>query len=446
MNAVVNNITRLHFLKSNIFISTHHRSTPCVLVLHYRTFSSNQHDADQSSTPLKNVSLFKNPIVHQLWTARQEAKARRGDAKRDVSKGKPPLDSRVEVLYPFSTNELLLESYRNPWGQMRFGKMIEDLDALAGNIAFHHVDDGGEDFPTIVTASVDGIRLSSRPRVGSDQYLSGQVTWTGNSSMEIRMQCMDSSEGEPNQWLEAFVTFVTLDSKTHKPIKIPPVVPQTEEENLLFQQGAHRATVKKRLRTQHQLAYSEEVDEIAQNLVAEAGPLLNMPSLADPHSILMNATKMKHGTIAQPQVSNLHNRIFGGFLMRKAFELAFANAYMFGGARPIFLEVDDVSFQSPVDVGDLLVFHTRVLYTELGRLSDYYTHHDSLDEVPILHVEVEAWVTEPERAFAKLSNQFYFTFAIKTDRQVVRRVLPSNIDEARRIALRILADRAQSER
>lgn len=34
------------------------------------------------------------------------------------------------------------------------------------------------------------------------------------------------------------------------------------------------------------------------------------------------------------QERNLHGRVFGGFLMRRAFELAFSTAYLFAGTRP----------------------------------------------------------------------------------------------------------------
>ena len=416
-----------------------------------RRFLAHNSSSDRTSEAVSQ-SLFKNPIVHQLWNMRIEAKKRRQQQEAheiDPDQGKPASASRVEISYPFSTDEILLESYRNPWGKMRLGKMMEDLDALAGNIAFFHVDTGKEikNQPTLVTASVDRIRLERRPHMESDQFLSGEVTWTGRSSMEIRMQCVDSQSGQ--LWLEAFVTFVALDPQTKKTVRVPPVLPQSPEEEKKFAEGAARAELKKKLRKQKSGSSieafgnnsAETADELAKSLLVEAGPLLNMPSLADPHSILMASTKMQNAMIAQPQVQNLHKRIFGGFLMRRAFELAFSNAYVFGGARPIFLEVDDISFSSPVDVGDLLVFNSRVLYTERGRLSDYYKTSDHRT-LPILHVEVEAWVTEPERASAVLSNSFYFTFAC--DRPFVRRVLPSNIDEAHRMATRILTDKAQS--
>jgi hypothetical protein len=32
----------------------------------------------------------------------------------------------------------LLLQYRNPWGFLRMGRLLEDLDSLAGSIAFSH--------------------------------------------------------------------------------------------------------------------------------------------------------------------------------------------------------------------------------------------------------------------------------------------------------------------
>jgi len=426
-----------------------------------------------SSMEEENLAgLFKNPIVQQLWAVRQQAKQQSLKAKAARNKdklsstssttdttpvGKTPSESRVQVSYPFSSDIVLAEAYRNPWGHVRLGKLLEDLDALAGNIAFFHVDQSTSqhaEHPIIVTASVDRIRLQQRPpRLTVDQELQGQVTWTGTSSMEIRMQCQSVDQTEP--WLEAYVTFVTLDPHTKRPTTIPKVLPHTKEEHKAFAAGQERANRKRQKRKQQSVPSSTtQMEELAQRLMDEAGPLLNMPSLADPHSILLSNTKMQNAMMAQPQVQNLHNRIFGGFLVRRAFELAFANAYVFGGVRPIFLEVDEVSFARPVDVGDLLVFNSRVLYTDEGSMENY--HEDSSEEstttlssssskrkVPFIHVEVEAWVTEPEKASAKVSNRFYFTFACSKSDQPVRRVLPGTIDEARRMAIRMIGDQEQ---
>jgi acyl-coenzyme A thioesterase 9 len=464
-----------------------------------RAAESNKNGSDAN----RFASVFKNPIVHQLWTARQEAKLsnHRLVMKNDnvdsprSSNGKFPSDSRVEIVYPFSTNELLYETYRNPWQyQLRLGKLMEDLDALAGNIAFFHNDshDEAKRPPVLVTASVDRIRLKHRPHIRVpvansssatspafqilDQHLSGQVTWTGTSSMEIRMQIKEmlpssssaQVEASSNEecWLEAYVTFVALDPDTKKPTLITPILPQTPQETALFEQGAARAALKKAKRKQKRGgAEDDNIEHMAKELLQESSPLLTLPSLANVDDILMEQTRMQNAMIAQRQVTNLHNQIFGGFLMRRAYELAFATAYMFGGVRPRFIQMDDVSFTSPVSIGDLLVFNARVLYTEEPESSAgsstatgpvQATAHGAA--FPLIHVEVETWVTVPEQVRARLSNQFYFTFSASHDKnlpgevvengqpqhKLLRRVLPANVDEARRIAIRMMEDRDQA--
>lgn len=54
-------------------------------------------------------------------------------------------------------------------------------------------------------------------------------------------------------------------------------------------------------------------------------------------------------------------------MSRRAFELAFATAYLFAGCRPTFLHVGEITFQKPVEVGDLLRFHSTVLHTSENR-------------------------------------------------------------------------------
>lgn len=51
--------------------------------------------------------------------------------------------------------------YRNPWHRIRIGRVLEDLDSLAGNIAFAHTDDGNPETmpPVLVTAAVERIQM-----------------------------------------------------------------------------------------------------------------------------------------------------------------------------------------------------------------------------------------------------------------------------------------------
>ena len=89
-------------------------------------------------------------------------------------------ESYVEEFLRFSSDPSVKEDYVNMYGAIRIGKVLEDLDAIAGSIAYLHCDDGGaSDEPlgvTIVTASVDRMDLGSSIPSDQDIKLSGHVT------------------------------------------------------------------------------------------------------------------------------------------------------------------------------------------------------------------------------------------------------------------------------
>ena len=164
----------------------------------FSSSSSGDDTAVNSFPPVKHASKFKGPIVNQLWDLRLEAKRKAAASGAiDMDRPRPPSESITKINYDFKDDEFLMERYRNPFGHLRFGKVLEDLDALAGNIAFGHVQDPEVN---IVTASVDRIRLSGSIDLENNQQLSGKVTYVGTSSMEIRMQC--KGDGEDDPWME----------------------------------------------------------------------------------------------------------------------------------------------------------------------------------------------------------------------------------------------------
>ena len=101
------------------------------------------------------VGSFQNPIVDQLWA--QRVKLKRVDSSADSNaaasiNARPPAYSKLAIKYPFKSqfdqsgnhSVNFKESYQNPWNSIRIGKVLEDLDALAGNIAYMHVVRGGD--------------------------------------------------------------------------------------------------------------------------------------------------------------------------------------------------------------------------------------------------------------------------------------------------------------
>uniref|UniRef100_A0A7N0UH48 HotDog ACOT-type domain-containing protein n=1 Tax=Kalanchoe fedtschenkoi TaxID=63787 RepID=A0A7N0UH48_KALFE len=362
---------------------------------------------DAGSSIRKPVSLwpgmYHSPVTNALWEARSNVLEKLDDAQSEaVSQGKlamkTPSSSRTSIIYKFSSDPILREQYRNPWNQIRMGKVVEDLDALAGTISFKHC--CNEDRTTrpllLVTASVDKIVLKKPISVDCDLSISGSVTWVGRSSMEIQLEVTQSTEENQDSLdsvaLVANFTFVARDSRTGKSAPINPISPETEREKLLWQEAEERNIMRKKKKDENKLGLKNEDTNRLSALLAEGRVFCDMPALADRNSILIRDTCHQNSLICQPQQRNTHGRIFGGFLMRRAFELAFATAYAFIGAAPRFMEIDHVDFLRPVDVGDFLRYKSCVLFTELEDSSK-----------PLINVEVVAHVTKPELRSSEVS-------------------------------------------
>ncbi|KAK2971605.1 hypothetical protein RJ640_027477 [Escallonia rubra] len=462
---------------------------------------------DAGSSIRKPISLwpgmYHSPVTNALWEARKNYFERMSSVRSDApSKSelmtRTPSQSRTSILYKFSSDYILREQYRNPWNEIRMGKLLEDLDALAGTISLKHCsnDDSMTRPLLLVTASVDKMVLKKPISVDTDLKIVGAVTWVGRSSLEIQLEVTQAKQGtehysytpscdsvsqlqlnrisicfprqlhsgplscqysKPGRFilvlsdlddlvalssfppldlhietcdhsdpvaLVANFTFVARDSATGKSAPVNRISPETDVERLLWEEAEERNKMRK-MKKGKQKATEGERDRVNE-LLSEGRIFCDMPALADRDSILIRDTCLQNSLMCQPQQRNIHGRIFGGFLMRRAFELAFATAYAFAGSAPSFLEVDHVDFLKPVDVGNFLRLKSCVLYTELENPSQ-----------PLINVEVVAHVTRPELRSSEVSNKFYFTFSVRSEAMMnglkIRNVVPATEEEARRV-------------
>ncbi|KAL5201207.1 hypothetical protein ABZP36_035561 [Zizania latifolia] len=401
--------------------------------------------------------MYHSPVTNALWEARSsifEWMMDAGTAARGQQQQQPPqtelltktpAQSRTSIVYKFATDDILREQYRDPWNEVRIGKLLEDLDALAGTIVVKHCSD--EDSTTrpllVVTASVDKMVLKKPLRVDTDLKIAGAVTYVGRSSIDIQIEVTQvNQDGDMHSEpvvLTANFTFVARDSMTGKSAPVNRLSPETEKEKQLFGEREAWDKLRKRKRQEQRGIFENVIHKLRNEaerlnaLLAEGRVFSDLPALADRDSILMKDTRLENSLICQPQQRNLHGRIFGGFLMHRAFELAFSTAYAFVGQRPCFLEVDHVDFLKPVDVGDFLRFKSCVLYTQLDN-----------PEQPLVNVEVVAHVTRPELRRSEVSNTFHFTFTVSSDALnkglKIRHVVPSTEEEARHIVERMDAE------
>jgi hypothetical protein len=119
-----------------------------------------------------NHFVEKTPITAQLWQMRkQNGGAQTGSGDHSA---KTVEQSRLSVRYNFTQNANLRDLYVDHTGNVLTGKLFEDMDALAGNVALKHCTDGGPKRPSLVTASVDEIIQKNPIPIDEDILLIGK--------------------------------------------------------------------------------------------------------------------------------------------------------------------------------------------------------------------------------------------------------------------------------
>jgi acyl-CoA hydrolase len=125
------------------------------------------------------------------------------------------------------------------------GKVMEYMDKIAAIAAMRHARG------PVVTASTDSLDFVAPIRVGEIIDIESFVTWTHNSSMEVFVKVQTESvyTGERKTAVTAFFTFVALND-AGKPVAVPTVTPETEEEQRLHA-SAHERYKLRMERKQH---------------------------------------------------------------------------------------------------------------------------------------------------------------------------------------------------
>jgi acyl-CoA hydrolase len=130
----------------------------------------------------------------------------------------------------------------------------------------------------------------------------------------------------------------------------------------------------------------------------------------------IKATYHERLALMYPQSQNRSGNIFGGYLMRLAYEDAWNAAFLHSGKRPILASVDRINFVRPVRIGELIRVRTRISY--VGNSS--------------MGIETVLSCVEPMTRAEAITNSCYFTMvAVDENRKpvVVPKVYPETYDE-----------------
>ena len=141
-------------------------------------------------------------------------------------------DSRVETVHLVRPNHL------NGANRLFGGVLMQWIDEVAGIVAKRH------SMSNVTTASVDNLTFLHGAYQGDMVVIKGKLTWVGSSSMEVCVDTyVESPSGERNRINNAHFMMVALDEHD-KPLKVPALILQTEDEHLAWAHGEERRRIR----------------------------------------------------------------------------------------------------------------------------------------------------------------------------------------------------------
>ncbi|ERJ60717.1 acyl-CoA thioesterase [Sphingobacterium paucimobilis] len=132
-------------------------------------------------------------------------------------------------------NELVLPNDTNTFGNLMGGRLLYWMDICSAMAAQKHSNS------PVVTVSVDNVSFTRPIKLGEVVTIQAKVSRAFSSSMEVRMEIFAHNlpQGTKVKTNEAYYTFVAIDENT-KPRRVAELLPETEEEILLFEEALQR--------------------------------------------------------------------------------------------------------------------------------------------------------------------------------------------------------------
>lgn len=146
-----------------------------------------------------------------------------------MSEAKKPSASKTIM------TELVLPNDTNMLNNLRGGKILHWMDIASAIAAGRHA------AKVMVTVSVDHVAFINPIKMGDVVTIEAKVTRAFNSSVETHIQVWAENLPSKNKYHcnDAYYTFVGLDSNG-RPTKVPPVEPETKDEQERFDGALRR--------------------------------------------------------------------------------------------------------------------------------------------------------------------------------------------------------------
>lgn len=324
-----------------------------------------------------------------------------------------PVETSFTKILPITSDEALQRRFMilgEPiQANMRFGLLLEILDKVAEEAALSYVN---RFYPEarVVTAAIDNIVVRHFTDMSRDVHFKARINHVGRSSLEIGIRV--EQPGDPVRHIAScYFTMVARSGVGEKATSV--ALPGIEYVEEIEKQRAAKALHRREEYKKQQALLREPPSR------EEFEMLTGLHSAQDEQDF--------NGTLAgrltadawermYPEQENVPKKIFGGYLIRRAYELSSICSEQVAPNRPIAAAVNRINFFHPVRMGDTLHYTTRIVYTSGS----------------FICVEANIERISRDRTTKALSNSCLFTFVNvdeKLEPQPVPKVFPSNYGE-----------------
>lgn len=292
---------------------------------------------------------------------------------------------------------------------MRFGLLLEVLDKVAEEAALNYVNQYHPD-ARVVTAAIDNIVVRHVTDMSRDVHFKARINHVGRSSLEVGIR-VEQPGGPVRHIASCYFTMVARSGMGEGAVSV--VLPGLDYEEEIEKERAAKALQRREDYKRQQALLKEPPSREEFEMLTDLHTAQDEPGFS---GLLAGRLTADAWERMYPEQENVPKKIFGGYLIRRAYELASICCEQVAPNRPIPAAVNRINFFHPVRMGDKLHYTARVVYTNGSMIC----------------VEANIERISRDRTTKAMSNSCLFTFVNVDDElqhQPVPLVYPANYGE-----------------
>jgi acyl-CoA hydrolase len=277
---------------------------------------------------------------------------------------------------------------------------LEVLDKVAEETALNYVN---RFYPEarVVTAAIDRILIRNPADVTRDIVFNARINHVGRSSLEVGIR-VEQPGASVSHIASCSFTMVARSGKGVEAVSVP--LPPLEYIDEIEKERARKTLAR---RDDYRRQQADLLEPPSREEYQMLTGLHAAQEAEDFEGLLTGRLVRNSWEMMYPEQENVPETIFGGYLIRRAFELSSICSELVAPDRSIIIAVNRINFFQPVRMGDKLHYTSRVVYT-----NDCF-------------VCVEAGIERisRDRTSKALSNSCLFTF-VNLDGEMARKPVP----------------------